>query len=141
MLTRWDPFADMSRFESELFRNARGASPARAATRPARAFAPPVDVYEDADSLVLLAELPGLRLEDVTLDVENDILTMSGERKPEREEGHHVRERAHGAFARSFQLPRTIDVSKIEATLKDGILTVRLPKRDGVKARKIEVKS
>lgn len=137
MLTRWDPFTEMSRFQDELFRSAL-ASPRNGS---ARAFAPAVDVYEDADAVFVQAELPGLRLEDVTVNVENDVLTLSGERRSERDEGHHVRERWVGAFARSFKLPRTIDVERIDATLKDGVLTVKLPKRESIKPRKIEIKS
>ncbi|UJR81812.1 Hsp20/alpha crystallin family protein [Sandaracinus amylolyticus] len=138
MLTRWDPFTEMSRLQDELFRSSfapRGAAATRAT------FAPAVDVFEDADAIFVQAELPGLKLEDISVGVENDVLTFSGERKSERDEGHYVRERWVGAFSRSFKLPRTVDVEKIEATLKDGILTVRLPKRENVKARRIEVKS
>lgn len=136
MLTRWDPFTEMSRFQDELFRSALAPR-----NGGARAFAPAVDVFEDGDAIFVQAELPGLRLEDVTVNVENDVLTLSGERKSEREEGHHVRERWVGAFARSFKLPRTIDVERIDATLKEGVLTVKLPKRDSIKPRKIEIKS
>jgi HSP20 family protein len=146
MLTRWDPFTEMSRLQDELFRSAVGPRTGGAA-RPARpdsaraAFSPAVDVHEDADAIFVQAELPGLRLDDVEVGVENDVLTLSGERKSEREEGHYLRERWHGAFSRSFKLPRTVDVERIEATLKDGVLSVRLPKRDNVKPRKIEVRS
>ena len=136
MLTRWDPFTEMSRFQDELFRSALHGR-----NGGARTFAPAVDVYEDADAIFVQAELPGLRLEDITVNVENDVLTLSGERRSEREDGHHVRERWVGAFARSFKLPRTIDVERIDATLKDGVLTVKLPKRESIKPRKIEVKS
>lgn len=137
MLTRWDPFTEMSRLQDELFRSS--FAPRNGASRAT--FAPAVDVYEDADAIFVQAELPGLKLEDISVGVENDLLTLSGERKSEREEGHYLRERWVGAFSRSFKLPRTVDVEKIEATLKDGILTVRLPKRENVKARRIEVKS
>ena len=82
-----------------------------------------------------------LALADITVNVENDVLTLTGERKPEREDGHHVRERWFGPFARSFKLPRTVEVEKIGATLKEGILTVKLPKRESIKPRKIEVRS
>lgn len=138
MLTRWDPFTEMSRLQDELFRSSL-APRGNAATRST--FAPAVDVFEDADAIFVQAELPGLTLEDVTVGVESDVLTLSGERKSEREEGHTLRERWYGAFARSFKLPRTVDVERIEATLKDGVLSVRLPKRESVKARKIEVRS
>lgn len=137
MLTRWDPFTEMSRLQDELFRSSFAPRNGTAA----RAFAPAVDVFEDDEAIFVQAELPGLRLEDVTVGVESDVLTLSGERKSEREEGFAMRERWHGAFARSFKLPRTIDVERIEATLKEGVLTVRLPKRESVKARKIEVKA
>lgn len=136
MLTRWDPFTEMSRFQDELLRAAFAPRSPAAST-----FAPPVDIVEDGDAIVVTADLPGLELGDVSVNVENDVLTFSGERKPEREEGVHVRERWYGTFSRSFKLPRTIDVERIEATLKNGLLRIRLPKRDAIKPRKIEIKS
>jgi HSP20 family protein len=126
----------MSRLQDELLRSSLGRNGNGRST-----FSPAVDVHEDAESISVEVELPGLTLSDVTVGVENDLLTLSGERKSAREEGHIIRERWVGAFARSFKLPRTVDVEKIEATLKDGILTVRLPKRESVKPRKIEVRS
>jgi HSP20 family protein len=130
MLTRFDPFAEMSRLEDQLFR--------AAADRAPRSFAPAADVLEDDSALLVEVELPGVKLEDVTVDVENDLLTLSGERKL-GETGFQRRERWTGRFARSFRLPRTVDVAKIEASLKDGVLTVRLPKREELKARKIAI--
>lgn len=142
MLTRWDPFTEMSRLQDELLRSTfvpRNGTSGANGTRAA--FAPAVDVFEDGEAFVVQAELPGMTLEDVNVGVENDLLTLAGERKSEREDGHAIRERWYGAFSRSFKLPRTVDVEKIDATLKDGVLTVRLPKRESVKPRRIEVKS
>jgi HSP20 family protein len=132
MLTRWDPFAEIDRIESQLFRQ---GAPSRAA-----AFAPSADVIEDEGAIVIQVELPGVALADVNVGVENDLLTLSGERKIQ-DERFHRRERWHGAFARSFRLPRTVDVAKIEASLRDGVLVLRLPKREELRARKIEIKN
>jgi HSP20 family protein len=139
MLSRWDSVAEVRRLEDALFRSPFG--PRGASERaPRHTFVPVVDVFEDGDAILVQADLPGLTLEEVSVRVANDLLTLSGERKQERE-GHSMRERWFGAFSRTFKLPSTIDVERIEATLKDGVLTVRMPKRESLKARKIEVKS
>lgn len=139
MLNRWDSVAEVRRLEDALFRSPFG--PRGASERAVRhTFVPVVDVFEDGDAIMVQADLPGLTLEEVSVRVENDLLTLSGERKQEGE-GHSVRERWFGTFARAFKLPPTIDVERIAATLKDGVLTVRMPKRESLKARKIEVKS
>lgn len=134
MLTRFDPFAEMTRFHHEL---------ARQLDQP-RGFAPAVDIFEDTDAIHVKAELPGVKSEDVKIDVENNVLTLRGERKLERrdeKDSYHRVERSYGAFARQFMLPRTVDAEKIEAELKEGVLTVRLPKRAEVKPRQISVKA
>ena len=106
-------------------------------------------VYEDKESLVISAELPGLKREEVEISLDGDILTLRGERKFEKEfeqrkEGDgrkvHRVERSYGSFARSFQLPTNVDAEKAHAQLTDGVLTLRLPKKEVVKGRKIEVK-
>jgi len=135
MLSRWDPFVEMGRLEDAFVRGAFGAPRAPRA----EAFVPDVDVTEDENAIVLFVELPGVKLEDVGVHVENDLLTLSGERKIEGEPSR--RERWQGAFARTFRLPRTVDVARIDASLKDGVLTLRLPKREELRARKIEIKS
>jgi len=93
---------------------------------------------------VVEAELAGVKPEDIHVDVENDILTLRGERKLDREEnkdGYQRVERWHGTFSRQFTLPRTVDADRIEAVSKDGVLTVRIPKRSEAKGQKIAVKS
>lgn len=138
MLSVWDPFADLNRMHRELersFFNGRG--------KPAD-FAPPVDVHEDEDALVLRAELPGVKQEDIDVSIDANVLTLKGERRLETEqEGrrYHRVERAFGSFVRQFQLPTNVDSQAIEAKLEHGILTLRLPKKAELKSRKIEVKS
>ncbi len=109
------------------------------------AWSPAVDVRETKDDLVMLVELPGLDIEDVSVSVEKNVLTISGEKKKTLEEGdddsqYHVVERYHGRFERNFQLPQTVSAGKIDAQLKDGVLAISLPKVEAAKPRKIEVK-
>ena len=104
---------------------------------------PPVDIYEDKDEVVLKAELPGMKKEDIDVRVENNVLTLHGERKQEKEtkeDGYFRSERSYGAFNRSFTLPTTVDVKKISASYKDGILTVQLPRLEESKPKQIDVK-
>ena len=109
------------------------------------AWSPAVDVRETKDELVMLVELPGLDIEDVSVSVEKNVLTIGGEKKKTFEEGdegsqYHVVERYHGHFERSFRLPETVSAAKIDARLKDGVLAISLPKVEAAKPRKIEVK-
>ncbi len=102
---------------------------------------PAVNVEEAADELLLTAELPGMREEDVNVDIENNILTIRGEKREEGDEGHryHVSERRYGSFHRSFTLPRSIQADAIRAEFDNGVLTVRLPKAPEAKSRSIEI--
>lgn len=106
-------------------------------------WSPRVDISESENSIVLEADLPGLKPEDFKLSIENFKLTLSGERKFEEEkkgENWHRVERSYGSFARTFSLPNTVSVEEVKADFKDGVLRVTLPKREEVKARQIEVK-
>ena len=109
------------------------------------AWVPPVDIYEtDAKEIVLKAELPGLRREDIDLTVENNTLTVRGERRADdgvREDRYHRRERVHGIFSRSFTLPNTVDGAHVKAEYRDGVLTVKLPLREEAKPRQIPVEA
>jgi HSP20 family protein len=104
---------------------------------------PAVDIYETAEhEVVIKADLPDMKREDVGVTVENNVLTLKGERKLEQEvrrEHFHRIERRHGSFSRSFTLPSTVDASKISASYKDGVLTVRLPQREEAKPKQIAV--
>ena len=134
MLTRWDPFAEMSRLQNEISRSV--GDPRR------QPFAPAVDILETKDAILVKAELPGVKSEDVHVNVENNVLTVSGERRLEHEDekdGYHRVERWYGSFQRSFALPRSVDSETIEAKLDAGVLTVRIPKKAEVQPRRIAV--
>jgi HSP20 family protein len=108
-----------------------------------RAWVPAVDIYEtDRHEVVLKAELPDMRREDINVTFENGVLTLKGERKFEQEvkkENFQRIERRHGSFSRSFTLPNTVDAGKISASYKDGVLTIRLPQREEAKPKQIAV--
>ncbi len=107
------------------------------------AWIPPTDIFEDADGVKIIVELPGLRPEDVKLTMENHTLTLRGEKKQVAEEKTtrvHRYERSYGSFERSFTLPNSADVDRIGAKFEHGVLTVTLPKAEKAKPRSIEVK-
>ena len=106
-------------------------------------WSPAVDIYDKGSEVVIHAELPGMKKEDIDVRVENNVLTIRGkkERKEEvKEEGYFRTERAYGSFSRSFSLPSTVDVTKIGAEYKDGVLTLHVPKAEEAKPRQIDVK-
>jgi HSP20 family protein len=138
MLSVWDPFADLNRIQREFEKSYFGPR-----TRPAD-FAPPVDVHEDAEALLVRADLPGVKREDIEISVDGNVLTLKGDRKFEKEEEgrrYHRVERSYGSFVRQFQLPSNVDPSNIDAKFADGVLNLRLPKKAELKARKIDVKA
>lgn len=106
-------------------------------------WVPPVDIYEnDTHEIVLRAELPGLKREDIDIRVENSTLTLRGQRKRDadvKQENYHRVERSYGAFSRSFALPSTVNTEAVSATFADGVLTITLPMRDEAKPRQIQV--
>ena len=107
-----------------------------------KTWAPSCDIYETENEIVIKAELPGAKKEDVKVNIENNLLTLSGERRFEEEtkKENYVRvERNYGQFLRSFTLPMTIDAGKVIADFKDGLLTVTLPKREEAKPKQIEI--
>ena len=106
-----------------------------------RQWSPPVDVHEDADKLVVTAELPGLKKEEIEVSLHDGVLTLAGERKVEqREEGAtHLSERFAGKFQRALTLPVEVEAGKESARYKDGVLTVTLPKAEASKPKKIEL--
>ena len=105
-------------------------------------WAPPVDIRETEDALQMQVELPGLDKKDIALEVKDGVLTVSGERRYEKdveEENVHRIERAYGRFTRSFSLPRNVNADKVEASMKDGILNIRLPKLESAKSKAIAI--
>jgi HSP20 family protein len=107
-----------------------------------RTWAPPVDIYENGDNLVLKAELPGLSPEDVEIRVQDNTLYLKGERKFEKEveeQSYHRVERSYGTFTRTFSLPNSIDADKVAANYKDGVLTLTMPKKEEAKPKTIKI--
>jgi len=110
----------------------------------AAAWMPPVDVLEEADAIRIIAEVPGVKPEDVKISVENNVLTIQGTKEQvaeERTERVHRYERTYGAFERSFTLPATVDANNIKAGYEHGVLTVTLPKLEKAKPRQIPVQA
>ncbi len=143
-LVRWEAFDGLDRLHSrmnELFEDA---------FRPGRALPyvqsgnwyPHVDILESKEAYVLRAEVPGMKREDLNVEVEENTLTLSGEKKPEQlpngVEYQHV-ERVSGKFSRAFTLPETADRNGIEASYRDGILEIRVPKAEAAKPKRIEI--
>lgn len=142
-IIRWDPFREFSGFEDRWNRVFDEAWNRRAGALTGAAWAPPVDIYEtDEHALVVAAELPGLRREDIHVTVENGTLTIQGERKfcPEvRKDQVHRRERLYGEFSRSFTLPAEVDTEHVSAEYRDGALLIKLPMREEAKPKQVPV--
>ncbi len=142
-MTVWNPFREMEDFFSDMQRGLGRTLPrATSETTPA-VWAPTVDISETAKEYLVKAELPGLTREQIKVTVENGMLTLSGERKFEKEdkdEKHHRIERSYGSFARRFTLPDDVITDGIAADCKDGIVQIHLPKAEAKKQRSIDVK-
>ena len=144
-ITRFDPFRDLRTLQDEVNRLFSASFPRSFGDEGiARgAWAPSVDIFENKDEIVLEAELPGMNREDFELTIENNVLTLRGERRFEKKDetdNYHRVERAYGAFSRSFTLPQTVSPEGATAEYKNGVLRVVLHKREEVKARRIEIK-
>lgn len=142
-VTRWDPWRELNHIR-EVMNQAFGEVPVARGEEGmlAPAWMPPVDVYETPEAIVLKAELPGIQKEDVDIQVERNVLTLKGERKAEREvkeENYYRLERQTGTFYRSFSLPHSVQADRIEASMRDGVLEVRLPKAEEAKPKKVKV--
>ncbi len=146
-MVRWEPFHNlvtiqdrMNRIFDDAFRGQRGSAEDDWAL--GGNWAPAVDIFEQGDNIVLKAELPGIDAKDVDIRVENNVLTLRGERRFEtdvkRESCHRV-ERAYGTFSRSFTLPNVVDTEKIKADYKDGVLQVTLPQKEEAKPKQISI--
>ena len=110
--------------------------------RTGRPWSPAVDIFESEDALTLRADLPDVKLEDIDVRVENQTLTVSGNRKFERDDkvkGYHRIERSYGEFVRSFAVPSTVETDKVSADYKNGVLTITLPKKEAAKPRQVKV--
>ena len=143
VLTRWEPFRELTSLQnrlSRLFEEQHGTG--REDSLTAGAFVPPVDVYEDEHSIQLKLEVPGIEEKDLDVKVENNVLTVSGERKfekQEKEENFRRVERRYGSFTRSFTLPNTVNAEDVTAEYSNGVLKIKLGKRAEAKPKQIKV--
>ena len=143
-IVRYDPFRDLRTLQEEVNRlfstNLTRAFGDEGIGRGA--WAPSVDIYENKDQIVLEAELPGMKQEDFDLSIENNVITLRGERKFEKTDetdNYHRVERSYGSFTRSFTLPQTVSAEGASAEYNNGVLRVTLPKREETKSRRIQV--
>ena len=143
-LVRWDPWTTLPTLQDRINRLFDDAFPTgRGDEMNLFDWRPTVDTYEEGDNIVIKAELPGVKKEDVSIDVKDSVLTLKGERKHEKdinEDNYYRRESAYGRFQRAFTLPDAVDPNKIEASYKDGVLKVTVPKAEETKAKKIDIK-
>jgi HSP20 family protein len=136
-LTHFDPLANIRLFEdafTRLFNEPQTNRP----------WTPAVDIYETDNDLVVKADLPDVDLKDIDVRVENQTLTIAGERKFEKQDnvaGYHRIERSYGNFTRSFAVPNSFDTEKIAASFKNGVLSVSLPKKEAAKPRQIKIEA
>jgi HSP20 family protein len=143
-ITRWRPFRDMISVQDEmnrLFDDFFGRPVMRREWTEA-AWCPCVDVSETKDNVIINTEIPGMSKDDVKVSIQDNVLTLSGEKKEEKEEkdaNYHRMERSYGSFSRSFTLPTTVQADKVKAAYKDGILRITLPKSEEVKPKQIPI--
>lgn len=146
-LTRWEPINDISNLSQRMdrmFEELMGRGLRRLAEddRVRGSWSPAVNILEKKDAIVITADLPGLKAEDVDVTVDNGVLTIRGERRLEEAsegETYHRVERVYGAFERTFTLPNSVDVNRIDATFRNGEMVVTLPKREESKPRAVKV--
>lgn len=146
-LTRWEPINDISNLSQRMdrmFEELMGRGLRRLAEddRVRGSWSPAVNILEKKDAIVITADLPGLKAEDVDVTVDNGVLTIRGERRLEEAsegETYHRVERVYGAFERTFTLPNSVDVNRIDAKFRNGEMVVTLPKREESKPRAVKV--
>lgn len=139
-VVRWDPFRELTALQSEVNRLFSRMAGGEVAER--QSWTPSIDVIETDDSIKLKAELAGMDPADINIEVQDNVLTVSGERRFEeevKEDRYYRIERRYGAFSRSIALPQTVDEERIEAKYENGILEVSIPKVEAAKPKKIKV--
>lgn len=146
-MTHWNPFREMQDLQNRVLHALHGRTVAAPENGQesitVSEWTPVVDISEDANEYLIKAELPEVKREDVKVTVENGMLTLSGERRLEKQESgkrYHRVERAYGSFVRAFNLPEDTDADQVRADFKDGVLQVHLTKKETAKPRQIEVK-
>jgi HSP20 family protein len=147
LLTRWEPLREFSNMQDRMRRMNRLFSESYGPEGPEDAltttsFAPPVDIYEDEHNITLKLDVPGIDEKDIDVRIENNTLTVHGERKieeEEKEENFRRVERQYGSFARSFTLPSSVDPGQVSADYNQGVLKIKLTKKAEAKAKQIQV--
>jgi HSP20 family protein len=140
-ITRWDPFREVATLQNRVNSLFRDFTEDESTITAAR-FVPAVDVYEDAQKVVLKLEVPGIEEKDLDVRVENNTLTVKGERKfekEEKEENFHRIERRYGSFHRAFTLPSTVDAENIDASYNAGVLKLELKKKAEAQPKQIKI--
>jgi len=143
VLTRWEPFRELTSLQDRINRVFRESYAGdRDESLTTSRFAPAVDVYEDEHKVALKIEVPGIDEKDIDVRVENNTLTVHGERKiekEEKEENYRRVERQYGSFTRTFTLPQTVDTDNVSANYEKGVLKITLPKKAEAKPKQIKV--
>jgi len=143
VLTRWEPFRELATLQDRMNRLFRDSfHDGRDESLTTSSFAPAVDVYEDEHKVALKIEVPGIEEKDIDVRVENNTLTVHGERKiekEEKEENYRRVERQYGSFTRTFTLPTTVDTENVSANYDKGVLKIALPKKAEAKPKQIKV--
>ncbi len=141
-ITRWDPFRDVLALQNRMNSIFQEFNRGDGDVMSTAAFVPPVDVYEDEHKVVLKLEVPGMKESDLDIQLENNVLTVKGERKfekEEKEENFHRIERRYGSFYRSFTIPNTVNPDSVKANYDAGVLKIELEKRAEAKPKQIKV--
>lgn len=145
-IVRWDPFRNVMSLQDRINRLFNESFPRNwegGEDIAVRDWNPAVDIFEKADAIVIHAEIPGVKKEDVSVEFKDGVLTLKGQREfntEVKEENYYRRERSFGSFQRSFTMPDSVDVDKIKANFKDGVLEIEIPKLEEKKPKQIEVK-
>lgn len=142
-LTKWDPFETLTNLQTDIDRAFRSRLNNESQLKGIKSLLPSVDIHEDNDAYYFDAELPGLKKEDIDVKVEDNILYIKGEKRKDSEKSdknYYRVEREYGSFARSFSLPDTADTTKVNAEYRDGVLHVKLAKKEAAKPKRIDVK-
>ena len=142
VLTRWDPFREFTTLQDRMGRLFRDSFGDRDEALTTSTFAPPVDVYEDEHHVTLKIEVPGIDEKDIDVRLENNLLTVTGERKfekEEKEENYRRVERQYGSFSRTFTVPNTLDPESVTAGYDKGVLKIKLAKKAEAKPKQIKI--
>ena len=145
-VNRWDPFRDLNSLQERMNRLFEDANRGWRADEPSAttSWSPAVDIYETESEIIVQAEVPGMERKDIELTLENNVLTLKGERRFEKEgkdENYHRIERSYGSFSRAFSIPAMVDEKVIKADYKEGVLAIILPKKEKARAKQINITS